>query len=387
MQVSDFFEELLELKNQGYSSIKIQEWLVKEKGLEVGSRHIRDYFQKKGESFRKAKPSNAFEEQLEESGFNPPENWAHGWLKGKEGSVFIRNTEGTVSLDEVRDEMISEMKKYSPVYPEISRKKIKGNHTILIPLSDLHINKLANKEETGEEYNSKIAVKRALEGAKGLMHKAQGFKADKIIFTIGGDILNTDGSTKGTTRGTPQDTDLRWFEAFRVAKKAVIKIIEYLMQFADVHVVHIMSNHDYSSGWMLSDTIESWFRNCKNVEFDNTVRHRKAFLYGDVAIFPTHGDKHKNAELPLLMAHEYPEIWAKAKYRYCFVQHFHHYKKVKAIEDGKDYIGLTVHQLASPSPADLWHSESGYVGAKQSIEAFIFGKKNEGRIAHITHNF
>lgn len=378
-----YYKEICKLKDEGYSSTKVQKWLKKNHGIDISARSIRDYFKRQGNNFVNG---NTFEKQLQANNFKE-DNWSYGWLKGKEGSVFIRNTDGEISLDEIRDEFISEIKDYTVEYPTIKRKKIKQGHTILIPLSDLHINKLSTKEETGEEYNSEIAVKRAIEGVEGLMQKAQGFPLDQIIFTIGGDILNTDGATTGTTRGTPQDTDLRWYEAFRTAKKAIVKIIEYLMQFADVQVVHIMSNHDYASGWMLSETLAAWFRNCKNVKFDNTVRHRKAYLFGDVAIFPTHGDKHKNADLPLLMAHEYPEIWAKAKYRYCFVQHFHHYKRTKAIEDGKDYIGLTVHQLASPSPADLWHANSGYIGAKQSIEAFIFGKQGEGRVSHMTHNF
>ena len=53
---------------------------------------------------------------------------------------------------------------------------------------------------------------------------------------------------------------------------------------------------------------------------------------------------------------------------------------------GKDFIGMTVEYLRSPSGADKWHSDKGYVGSKISIEAFIHHPTG-GQVARLTHNF
>ena len=85
-----------------------------------------------------------------------------------------------------------------------------------------------------------------------------------------------------------------------------------------------------------------------------------------------------NQDLPLLMATERPILWSETDYRYVYTHHVHH-------KNAKDYIGVTVESLRSPSPADSWHDRNGYV-SKQAIEGFIHHKEN-GQIARLTHYF
>jgi hypothetical protein len=78
----------------------------------------------------------------------------------------------------------------------------------------LHIGKLATAFETGEDYNSQIAVKRAKDGLQGILNKSEGFYIDKVLFVAGNDILHTDNTKRTTTAGTPQDTDGMWYDNF-----------------------------------------------------------------------------------------------------------------------------------------------------------------------------
>ena len=91
------------------------------------------------------------------------------------------------------------------------------------------------------------------------------------------------------------------------------------------------------------------------------------------------------ADRPLLMANEAPSLWAKTKYRYVYLHHIHH-KQTTKFQSGKDYQGVTVEYLRSPSGSDAWHHRNGYVGAKKAIEAFIHSK-DYGQIARLTHLF
>ena len=203
----------------------------------------------------------------------------HYWYKGKSFSLHVKNN--GVSLDKVREDIIKEMNKHSPSYPKIKRTKQKDPHLLVIDPADIHIGKLASSFETGEDYNSQIAVKRVKEGIQGILEKSNGFKIDKILFVGGNDILHIDEPHRKTTAGTPQDTDGMWYENFLTAKKLYVDVLETLIAVADVHFVYNPSNHDYISGFMLSDSIQSWFRKSKNITFDCSIAHRKGFKYGN----------------------------------------------------------------------------------------------------------
>ena len=324
-----------------------------------------------------------FSKDLLVNGFDG-ENWSHGWLKNDNTSIFIKNKDGFMSYEDIKDELISEMKKYSPKYPIIKRQKIVDGHLLIIDPADVHIGKLALIEETGSEYNINIARQRCIDGVNGIIQKAQGFPIDKILFVMGNDVLHIDSPFRKTTAGTNQDTDGMWWQAFKEAKDMYDSILEQLVTIADVQVVFCPSNHDYMSGFMLADSLMSWFHKSKNITFNVDIIHRKYVQYGTNMMAFDHGDGSKERDTKDLMADEQPKMWASTKFRYAYKHHIHHKKKTH-FQSGRDYIGVTVEYLRSPSEADGWHDRQGY-RAHKAIEGFIHSKNN-GQIARITHYF
>ncbi len=274
---------------------------------------------------------------------------------------------------------------YSPDYTPIKRKKQTDPHLLVINPADIHIGKYAKAIETGEEYNSQIAVKRVMDGIHGLINKAQGFQIEKVLFCIGNDVLHIDNVYSTTTKGTPQDTDGKWWEHYELALALYVECIETLRKIAPVDVVHSMSNHDYQSGFHLAHTLQAWFRKAKDITFDVSVAHRKYYKYGSSLIGLEHGDGAKMDNLPLLMAQEKPQMWANTKTRYWYLHHIHHKIKHKW-RDAKDFIGVTVEYMRSPSAADSWHARKGYTGAPKACEGFIHHKEL-GQVARLTHFF
>jgi hypothetical protein len=272
---------------------------------------------------------------------------------------------------------------YSPKYNPIKRKE--GTHLLVINPADIHIGKYSNEKETGEGYNCEIAVNRVLEGVSGLIEKSSGFDIDRILFCIGNDVLHIDNVYNTTTKGTHQDTDGKWWEHYEIALNIYVKVIEMLRKKAPVDVLHSMSNHDYQSGFHLAHTLKSWFRNADDITFDISVAHRKYYQYGNNLIGLEHGDGAKMDALPLLMAQERPKMWSEAKFRYWYLHHIHHKVKHKWL-DAKDFIGVTVEYMRSPSAADSWHSRKGFCGAPKACEAFIH-EKESGQVARLTHYF
>ena len=252
------------------------------------------------------------------------------------------------------------------------------SYLLVVDPCDIHIGKLASSFETGEDYNSQIAVQRVREGVNGILNKVKGFNVDKILFIAGNDILHIDNPKRTTTAGTPQDTDKMWYENYLLAKDVYIEVLTTLLQVADIHFVHNISNHDLTNSWFLADVIKTYFKDCSNITFDCSVNHRKYFSYYSNLIGSSHGDGAKLQDLPLLMAHE-SEDWTKCKNRYFYTHHVHH-------KTSKDYMGVCVESLRSASGTDGWHSKHGYQHAPKAIEGFLHSKQF-GQIARITHLF
>ena len=304
------------------------------------------------------------------------------WDKTKEYSLRVRPE--VVQLRDICTELIEEMQAHSPKYPKIERIRSSDSHLLVVDIADLHINKYATSELTGAEYNSKIAVERAVNGTKGLLQKSQGFNIDKILFVIGNDVLNTDNLSKSTTKFTPQDTDVSWYEAFKIAYKCYVEALELCLSVADVDVIHCPSNHDFMTGTFLAETVKTHFRLCENITFDTSPAYRKFYQYHNNLIELEHGDKGKVSDLPLIIAQQEPKMWAECKFRYGYLHHVHH-SDIRQFQSSKDYIGLNVTYLRSPSSADIWHSDNSFLNMV-AVEGFIHSKEN-GRISHITHYF
>lgn len=300
------------------------------------------------------------------------------WYKSKHFSINSSLTK-TFNYDDFKNDFITMVEGLAPKHTEIIRDKIDDPHCLLIDPADIHINKLTSAFETGVDYNSQIAVSRVFQGIDGTLNKSRAYNIEKIILIVGNDVLNTDTPRGTTTSGTPQDTHLKWFDAFRMAKQMYIDIIDKLVEVANLEIVYNMSNHDQMSGFFLADSLYSWYRLHPNIVFNISPSHRKYCVYGKNLIGTTHGDGAKQTDLPMLMAHEASQYWHHCKHRYFFGHHVHH-------KIGKDYMSVQFETLRSPSPADSWHHSKGYQHSPLAIEGFMFHKEF-GQVARLTTIF
>jgi hypothetical protein len=324
----------------------------------------------------------AIKNEANELGLNE-EDVKHGWIKSKSASLFFKNpnfkSKEEENYERIRESILKDIDAHTPKYEILKRDDLDESHLLVIDPADVHIGKLCDAFETGETYNNQIAVQRVLEGVQGILDKSKGFNIDKILFIGGNDILHIDTPRRTTTAGTPQDTDGMWYSNFLIAKQLYVEILERLLAVADVHFTFNPSNHDYVHGFFLADVIRTWFKDCKQITFDCSISHRKAFRYGLNLVGTTHGDGAKNQDLPLLMATEFPIDWSLTRHRYVYTHHVHH-------KFSKDYIGVTVESLRSPSGADSWHHQKGYQHAPKAIEGFLHHKIN-GQVARLSHIF
>lgn len=308
-----------------------------------------------------------------------PKSVDHYWYKGKNYSIHAKTSSANnLSWDQVADLVVGKMKgnEVAPISRDFAVSD--ESHLLVIDAADIHVGKLASSYETGEDYDDDEAVRRAEEGVFSVVESAMTYKIDHIVFVVGNDILHVDNARNTTTAGTPQDVSSMWYDSFNTAFSMYIRLLSFLSELSPVTVVYNPSNHDYTSGFFLCQALKAWFNKYDNISWDDDMKHRKYFRYHNSLIGTTHGDGAKVEDLPLLMAVESKDF-TECSHRYFYTHHKHH--KV-----AKDYIGVTIESVRSPSSADSWHHRNGYQHAPKSVEGFIHSKKR-GQVARITHNF
>lgn len=332
------------------------------------------------------------------------------WYKTQRASIFVRRKD-FVSYDAIREDAIKEMQKYAPKYKYPKLPKLSVPTMQILPRADDHFGKLTTVEETGMEYNLKVARKRTDEGSARLLSYGQPFNVQTFGVVIGNDVMHIDTPRSTTTAGTNQDTDGSLFTMFDAAKASYVALIERLASVGNVYLFYVPSNHDWVSGRFLADSIGSWFRNNPRVHlggeswWNMKTRHRKYMVFGENLIMFSHGDGAKEKDLHWHMADEGKQAWAQTTFRYVYLGHIHHKDRKsqghgKPNEIEKDHVGFTqiqaskgrdpqrevyIEYVRSQSATDGWHDRNGYT-SKAAVESFIH-HPTDGQIARFTHWF
>ena len=261
---------------------------------------------------------------------------------------FFDNLDRNYSIPKINDE---------------NKEYLNGNKMLLIDIADLHLNLQASLFTTGNEYDCKIAEKLFFYVIEDVISRTKQFNFKEIIFCVGGDILNGDNLAGSTTKGTPQDSDIHFYDAYEKLCAMTIKAIDYLKEFAKVKVVYVMGNHDEVTGYKLSKYIDAWFRNEERVEVDYRPLARKYELFGKTLLCFAHDGNVK--KLPSIIADEARELWAKAETTEVFLQHLH--TEQVLLEENN----VRIQRLPTISGRSKWSADKGY-GSKRQCKSFIF---------------
>lgn len=269
------------------------------------------------------------------------------------------------------------IKKFSNASKQFTGEK--KNCALEINIPDLHIGKLAWGEETGDDYDIKIAVKRYKDAIAQLIGRTNISEIEKFILVVGHDFLNVDGKDNLTTAGTPQSSDTRFYKMVKIGKKLLIETIDELSTIAYVDVMVVPGNHDNNSMLMMGDILDAWYHTSDVVTVINDASPRKYYQFGRTGIMYAHGHNEKLESLGIIFATENKRLWADTDFHRVHVGHFHHSKQVK-FTDINEQVGCTIKIISSLSSNDAWHTEKGYLSLK-GAEAFLY-HRDHGLIAN-----
>lgn len=226
----------------------------------------------------------------------------------------------------------------------------------IISTQDLHFGK-ENNEDITENFKAAISslVRRAY-----MSHKM-----DKIIYVIGGDLLNMDTFSGSTTSGTPVDNAMKAQDAYKQAFDVLLWSIIFIKKYCEnLHVVYVPGNHDRLSSYHIAHALSKCFDvEDYSIYFDVEYAERKVVVYGHNFFAFEHGDVSKK-NTALVYATEFPRSWGGTKYRTCYTGHFHSKKTIEYTTEN-EYNGFSIKHLPSLCSTDYWHYHNKYIGSKR----------------------
>jgi hypothetical protein len=278
---------------------------------------------------------------------------------------------------EPQDFLLETLKNFKPKYTPVAKVHINdkfSDPTVgVLSIQDLHF---------GKEGNLTVAddFKLAIENL--VLRAYSSHKVEKIVYVIGGDLLNMDTFGGLTTKGTPVDSDQRAQDAYNDAFDAMFWSVNYIKQFCnDLQVVYLPGNHDRLSSYHLVHALSKCF-NEPNITFDATYAERKVVVYGQNFLAFEHGDVTKKMTA-LVYATEFPAEWGLTSYRTCYTGHFHTKKVTEFVTDNEVH-GFAIKHLPSLSKTDYWHYHNKFTGAKRQAVMEIH-HINKGKISEFTY--
>lgn len=289
-----------------------------------------------------------------------------------------------ISLRESANIILEELKIATVKTPKIAYKKYEDACLFEGDIFDAHIGQLAWGLESGSNYDLKIAKAQYLASVKKLIERIKPYNIERILFPIGNDYLNVNGSNSTTYAGTLQHEDQRWKKTFRTGWQILSEATEMFLTVAPVDITVVAGNHDTEPAFYTGEILSAVYGNNSNVTVDNSPTQRKYYRYGKCMIGFTHGNQEKQADLPLIMANERPRDWNETKFREWHLGHHHHKKEYRFLS-ANEFKGVTVRTLRALTATDAWHDQKGYIGSQRSAEGFVWNK-NEGLICNLSVN-
>lgn len=286
------------------------------------------------------------------------------WIKTKPTdnapgySVMLRPQIDPASLaDEIKAALID----LPPADPVSPPEHHDADLLTIYPIADAHIGMMAWGKETGEDYDTSIAVDRLRQWI-GRAVDSSPASSEAIILDVG-DLTHADDQTNQTPRSKHVlDVDTRHFRTLEMTISALSYAIEYaLRRHARVTVRILPGNHNLTSYMAIMFALAERYRNEPRVTVQKVPGEFFVHRFGDCFISAHHGHGGKPERMVLFLADEYASDWGQTRHRFLFTGHLHHHKSA-------DIGGVTWEQLRAVTARDAYAVGNAY-SARAQLQA------------------
>lgn len=287
------------------------------------------------------------------------------WWRRKTGITLTDAVEAYKEL--IQDYTPPELPDYSGFLDEGGDRTQEA--VLVVPsVYDPHLGQLSWSPETRDDnYNLKIGCKDYYEAHKHFAKYYADKNIDTVLLPIGNDLMNCNGESKATVKGTPQDEDTRWAKTYQAVQKLIVDVIELWRPIAkNVRVVIVRANHDGEVVFYLGSALEMFYRYVDAVKIDNRPSLHKYHRFGTTLLGYTHQLKKKDNPDTLFVAHA-SDMMSGVKFLEYHTGHNH--------DEMSKTQGKTIHRrIPSLAPLSAWASSENYTSLRRAM-CFVFGEK------------
>lgn len=221
------------------------------------------------------------------------------------------------------------------------------------PIGDHHIGMRSWGEETGADYDIKIADQLLTSAAAHLVEVSP--PSDTALVVSLGDLYHVDNLKNQTSRsGNTLDVDTRYAAMIRAGVRVMRTVIERaLVKHRLVKVVCVIGNHDDVGAMWLQLALSLYYEDNPRVQIETKPGKFHYHRHGKVLIGTTHGDTGKPEKLQGVMAADVPQMWGETQFRYWFTGHVHTRKVV-------EFPGVVWETFRTLAANDAWATAAGY---------------------------
>jgi hypothetical protein len=242
-------------------------------------------------------------------------------------------------------------------------------------VTDLHFGMLSWKEETGADYDLKLAEQLLLDWFTSAIRMSP--DASTAVLAQLGDLLHHDSHLSVTpTHANVLDADSRLQKIIRTVIRTLRRIIKMLLEkHQKVHLIMADANHDPASGAWLREMFAAFFENEPRITVDSTASTYYMLEHGETSLFYHHGHKRKLEDVDTVFAGKFREAYGRTKYSYAHIGHKHS-------DQLKSTNLMKVEQHETLAAPDAYTANGGWL-APRSAKVITYSKRF-GEVSRIT---
>lgn len=290
---------------------------------------------------------------------------------GEEVLQWVKTSADQDRLAEFAKELAASIVQTVPRAGKVAApKKCDKERLAVYPIGDAHIGLYCWKEDSGGDYDLKIAKQIMTAGFSQIL-AATPDTEQAVIINLG-DWFHTDTEENVTRRaGNHLDVDTRWALVVRTGV-AIMKFMAEaaLRKHKRVHIINEIGNHDNQSSVMLSLVMGAYYEQNPRLTVDTSPDSYHWYEWHNNLIGVHHGHRCKPQDLYRVMAERQREACGRCQHRYWYTGHVHHSQK-------QDIGGQTIESFRSVIPEDAWAHGQGYTSQKDLCSITLHRKFGE----------
>ncbi|WP_116002798.1 oxidoreductase [Consotaella salsifontis] len=198
-----------------------------------------------------------------------------------------------------------------------------GDLLNLYAVTDNHFGMLAWREETGSDYDLRIAERLLVDWFAAAIETAP--QAHTAVLAQIGDLMHHDALESVTPlHRHVLDADSRLQKVIRIVIRTIRRVIDMLLQrHRHVHIIMASGNHDPASSAWLREMLAAMYETETRVSVDNSPSLYYAYEWGSTALFFHHGHRRGIGNVDATLAGQFREIFGRSRHAYAHIGHLH----------------------------------------------------------------